>query len=61
MTDQKEDCETAKFEFLLNICLIIPSKGRQPQGAWWINRVLPEWLIWHKHTALGVISQVATT
>lgn len=36
-TEQKEDCETEKFEFLLNICLIIPSKGRQPQGACWIK------------------------
>lgn len=37
MTEQKVDCETEKFEFLLNVCLSIPSKGGHPQGACWIK------------------------
>ena len=35
--NRKKTVETKEFEFLLNICLIIPSKGRQPQGACWFK------------------------
>lgn len=59
--NRKKTVRPKSLSFYLTFALLSPLKVDNLKVPAGLNRVLPEWLIWHKHTALGVISQVATT
>lgn len=59
--NRKKTVRPKSLSFYLTFALLSPLKVDNLKVPAGLNRVLPEWLIWHKHTALGVISQVPTT